>query len=146
MDPLSITLSVVSLLELTRKVANYAKETKDAPKDRTRIIHEAFSLMGLLNMLKEHVDDRKRDPRDPWLQATCALAAPDGPLHQYQLALEMLVAKVIPGHGHRKVTQALTWKFTKEDVTALLSQIERVTSFIHIALEIDHTCVLMTST
>ena len=162
MDPLSITVSVVALLQLTTKVISYVKEAKDGPKDRTRILHEAFSLMGLLNMLKDLVDDRtnpcggtvltprpnspistpprenkiqKRDPQDPWLQATSALTAPNGPLHQYKLALEGLVDKVMPsGHGHSKVIQALTWKFSKEDIINLLSQIERVKSFILIAL------------
>ena len=165
MDPLSITLSVVALAELTRKIANYVKETKDGPKDRTRILHEAFGLMGLLHMLKDLVDDRtsscdgtalvpapncptstpSRD-QDPWLQAISALSGPDGPLHQYKISLEGLVDKVMPsGHGHRKVIQALTWKFSKEEITDLLSQIERVKSFILIALEMDHTCVLLFS-
>jgi hypothetical protein len=165
MDPLSITLSVIALVELTRKITNYVKETKDGPKDRTRILHEAFGLMGLLHMLKDLVDDRtsscdstalvpapnsptptpSRD-QDSWLQAISALSVPDGPLHQYKLALEGLVDKVMPsGHGHRKVMQALTWKFSKEEITELFSQIERVKSFILIALEMDHTCVLLFS-
>lgn len=140
MDPLSITVSVVALLQLTTKVISYVKEAKNEPKGQTRILHEAFSLMGLLNMLKDLVEDS--DSQDPWLQATSALAAPNGPLHQYKLALEGLVGKVMPsGHGNSKVMQALTWKFSKEEITDLLLQIERVKSFVLIALEIDHTFV-----
>jgi hypothetical protein len=141
MDPLSITLGVVSLVELTYKVINYARDTKDGDKDRTRILHEALSLMGLLNMLKDLVDDPKRDPQDRWLQATSGLAARDGPFQQYKLALEILVEKVMPRHGFRKFTHALTWSFSKEEVAVLLTQIARVTSFIHIVLEIDHMFV-----
>jgi hypothetical protein len=87
MDPLSIALGVVALLELTKKVIVYAKQTKDAPTDRTKILQEAASLMGLLIMLKEFIEDCD-DSENSWLQATSSLTAPDGPLQQYKLLLE----------------------------------------------------------
>lgn len=96
--------------------------------------------MGLLSTLKDLIDDC--DPKDPWLRATCGLAAQDGPLNQYKIALEILVAKIIPCHGLRKAGQVLTWKFSKEEVVDLLSQIERVKTLVGIALEIDHVFVL----
>jgi hypothetical protein len=142
MDPLSITLSVITLLELTRKVIVYAKQTKDAPTDRTRVLQEASSLMGLLIMLKEFMEDCD-DSEDQWLQATSSLIAPDGPLQQYKLLLETIVAKITPSRGQRKFGQALAWMFSKEEVTRLLSQIERAKSFVQIALEIDHTFVFL---
>ena len=140
MDPLSIALGVIALLELTKKVIVYAKQTKDAPTDRTKILQEAASLMGLLIMLKEFIEDCDGS-EDSWLQATSSLTAPDGPLQQYKLLLETVVAKITPGRGQRKFGQALAWIFSKEEVTRLLSQIERVKSFVQIALEIDHTFV-----
>jgi hypothetical protein len=140
MDPLSIALGVIALLELTKKVIVYAKQTKDAPTDRTKILQEAASLMGLLIMLKEFIEDCD-DSEDSWLQATSSLTAPDGPLQQYKLLLETVVAKITPSRGQRKFGQALAWIFSKEEVTRLLSQIERVKSFVKIALEIDHTFV-----
>jgi hypothetical protein len=143
MDPVSITVSVVALLELTKKVANYAKQVKDASADRDRVFKEASSLTGLLILLKDDVEDRDGDAQDPWLQATSRLTTADGPLHQYKLALEMVVAKVMPSHGHHRFKQAVTWRFSKEEVTSLLLQMERVKSLIHIALEIDHTFVLL---
>lgn len=139
MDPLSITASVLALLGLTREVITYVKQTKDAPSDRTRVLQEASSLTGQLIMLQGLVEDH--NSRDPWLQATSQLAAPDGPLHQYKLALEKIVAKILPINGRCKAGKVLAWMFSKEEVTHLLSQIERVKSFIQIALEIDHTFV-----
>jgi hypothetical protein len=142
MDPLSIALGVIALLELTKKVIVYAKQTKDAPTDRTKILQEASSLMGLLIMLKEFIEDCD-DSEDSWLQATSSLTAPDGPLQQYKLLLETVVAKITPSRGQHKFGQALAWMFSKEEVTRLLSQIERVKSFVQIALEIDHTFVFL---
>jgi hypothetical protein len=63
-----------------------------------------------------------------------------GPLDQYNKALEILLPK-ITGHSLRKVGQVLTWKFSKEEVIALLSQIERIKSLVQIALEMDHMFV-----
>jgi len=137
MDPLSITFSVITLLELTKKIIIFAKQTRDASTDRTRVLQEASSLTGLLSTLKDLIDDPDRGPHDPWLRATSGLAAPDGPLHQYKLTLERVVTSVMPDHGSSRVKRALTWNLGKEEVTCLLSQIERVKALIHIALEID---------
>jgi len=141
MDPLSIAFGVIALLELTKKVIVYAKQTEDAPTDRTRVLQEASSLTGLLITLKDLIEDC--DSEDPWLHATSDLTGTDGPLHQYRLTLETIVAKITPNRGRHKIGQALAWMFSKEDVARLLSQIERVKSFIQIALQIDHTSVLL---
>jgi hypothetical protein len=135
MDPLSITVSVLTLLQLTEKVIKYARQTKDSPKERTRLLQEASGLFGLLVTLKSLVDDC--DPQDPWLQATSRLATSSGPLDQYRSALEKLIGKIMPGDGLRKIGQALVWKFTKDDISDLLLQIERVKSLINIALGMD---------
>jgi hypothetical protein len=139
MDPLSITVSVLALLQLTEKVISYAKQTRDAPKERTRILQEASGLVGLLITLKGLINDC--DPRDPWLLATFNLATPDGPLDQYKFTLETLIKSIMPNDGLRKVSQVVTWKFSKEEVVGLLSQIERVKSLINIALGMDDMLV-----
>jgi hypothetical protein len=142
MDPLSITVSVLTLLQLTEKVIKYVRQTKDSPKERTRVLQEASGLVGLLITLKSLVDDC--DPQDPWLRATSRLATSNGPLEQYRSALEKLIGKIMPGDGLRKIGQALVWKFTKKDVSDLLSQIERVKSLIDIALGMDDMLVTRT--
>lgn len=139
MDPLSITASILTLLQLTEKVVRYARQTKDAPKERTRVLQEASGLVGLLITLKSLMDDC--DPQDPWLRATSGLATSNGLLEQYRSALEKLTGKIMPGDGLRKIGQALVWKFTKEDVSDLMSQIERVKSLVNIALGMDDMSV-----
>jgi hypothetical protein len=44
MDPLSITVSILTLLQLTEKFIGYIKKTKDTRKEQTRVLGEAFSL------------------------------------------------------------------------------------------------------
>jgi hypothetical protein len=141
MDPLSITLSIVALLKLTEQIVSYAKLMKDAPKERTRILREASSLRGLLATLKDIIAEAEQDPQDQWLRAIADLATPGGPLRQCELALEALL-KLTPSHGIRGAFQRVTWKFSKDEVDELLSQVERVKTLVGIALEMDHMFVL----
>jgi hypothetical protein len=135
-----ISANLFALLQLTKGVVKYAKQTKDAPRERAEVLREASSLVGLLGTLKDLLDEG--DPQDPWLRATSGLALPDGPLEQYKLALERLAPKIIPSHGLQKVSQVLTWMFSKEEVGELLSKMERVKTLVGIALEMDHMSVL----
>jgi 2-oxo-4-hydroxy-4-carboxy--5-ureidoimidazoline (OHCU) decarboxylase len=99
--------------------------TKDARKERAEILREASSLRGLLATLKDIIAEAEHDPQDQWLRATANLATPGGPLNQCELAFQALL-KLTPGHGIREAFQRITWKFSKEEVDELLSQIERV--------------------
>jgi hypothetical protein len=138
MDPLSITASIIAVLQATKEVIGYLKETKDAPKELAKVYDEARNVVILLHELKDSLAEQ--DPHDSWLRATSGLTVPDGPLDQYKKALEVLVSKTT-SHGVRKIGQVLAWKFIKEEVIALLWQIERIKSLIQIVLEIDHTLV-----
>ena len=138
MDPLSITASIIAVLQTTKGVISYLTETKDAPKELLKACEEAKNLVILLHELKDLVTGQ--DSHDQWLRATSGLAVRDGPLDQYKKALETPVP-MITGRRLRKVGQVLAWKFSKEEVVALLSQIERIKSLVQIALEMDHMFV-----
>jgi hypothetical protein len=140
MDSLSITVSVLTLLQLTEKFISYIKQTKDARKEQVRVLREASSLVWLLRELQECIGEHNSE--DPWLQATSGLTTPGGLLDQYKHTLEVLASNIIPDHGLYKVGQVLAWKFSKEEVNGLLSQIERVKSLVLIALEMDHRFVV----
>jgi hypothetical protein len=118
MDPLSITASVAALLSLTGQIVSYAKLIKDAPKERATILREASSLNGLLATLESIIAEAEQTQ---WLRA---------------------LLKLTPSHGIHKAVQRITWKFSKEEVVELLSQMERVKTLVGIALEIDHMFVL----
>jgi len=139
MDPLSITLSITALLKLTKDVVLYVKEAKDASDERKNFVRETSGLSGMLNTLIDFVNEE--DPGDPWLLAVLELVAKDGPFDQFALALQELKTKVAPVSGMRKLGQMLVWKHIKEDVQALLSQIERLKTLVGVALEVDHMFV-----
>ena len=140
MDPLSITASIIAVLQATKEVIGYLKETKDASKELAKVYDEARNVVILLHELKDSLAEQ--EPHDSWLRATSGLTVRDGPLDQYKYILELLASKIITNHDLHRVGQVLVWKFNKEEVNSLLSQIERVKSLVLIALELDHRSVI----
>lgn len=80
MDPLSITASIIAVLQATKRIISYVKETRDAPKELTKVYEEAKNLVILLYELKDSLAEQ--DPHNAWLRATSKLAVRDGPLDQ----------------------------------------------------------------
>lgn len=141
MDPLSITASIVAVLQLTSIVIEYASSVKDSSKDRVQCANEALNLYNLLFQLRSRLEEANSNER--WYAAARALTVKDGPFDQYKHALEQLlaVAKVTGAGGIKKIGNALLWKFSKEEVTNILSRIERLKTLVQIALEMDHLSV-----
>ncbi|KAH0556261.1 hypothetical protein GP486_005815, partial [Trichoglossum hirsutum] len=136
MDPLSVTVSIITILQLTGKVIDYLNGVKDAPKDRAQCAIEASNLYNLLITLRYRLEEGTSN--EPWNTAVQALSVKDGPLDQYKLALEQLQTKITRQGGMNKVGHFLLWKFIKEDVVEVLARIERLKSLVQIALEMDH--------
>lgn len=139
MDPLSITLSITALLKLTKDVVFYVKDLKDVADERKKFVRETSSLCGMLNTLVEFINDC--DPKDSWFQAVRDLASHDGPLDQLSYALQHLKERLKPESGVRKVAHMVGWKFVKEDIASLLTQVERLEILVEIALDLDHLFV-----
>jgi hypothetical protein len=74
----------------------------------------------------------------PWYAKAQAFNVKDGPLNQYKLALEHLLAKVEATNMMRKLANILMWTFIKEEVASILARTERLKTLISVALEIDH--------
>ncbi|KAF2686652.1 hypothetical protein K458DRAFT_297429 [Lentithecium fluviatile CBS 122367] len=136
MDPLSVTASIIAVLQLSAKVLEYLNNVKDAPKDRTQCAVEMLNLCSLLYKLRDHVE--QSDPTQPWCFAIHDLAAKNGPLDQFKRALETLQTKIGAGNRSNKASEALMWKFKKEEISSTLGRIERLKSLIELALQMDH--------
>lgn len=136
MDPLSVTASIIAVLQLSAKVLGYLNDVKDAPKDRAQCAIEISNLYNLLFNLRVRIEEG--DPLKPWYTSIRALAIENGPLDQFKQALETLKAKITDGIRLGKAGQALVWKFKKQEVDGFLGQIERLKSLVGIALELDH--------
>jgi hypothetical protein len=111
MDPLSITASIVAVLQLTSIVIEYASSVKDSSKDRVQCANEALNLYNLLFQLRSRLEEANSNER--WYAAARALTVKDGPFDQYKHALEQLLAKVAGAGGIKKIGNALLWKFSK---------------------------------
>ena len=139
MDPLSVTASIIAILQVTATLVNYANDVKDAPKDRARFAMEASSLSSLLlNLRYQIADEECEKSNEAWTREVTLLDVPGGPLDQYRHALEKLQLKIVSGKGLVKIGDALWWRFTKEEVMSILLRIERLKSLIQIALQMDH--------
>ncbi|PSN58893.1 hypothetical protein BS50DRAFT_662991 [Corynespora cassiicola Philippines] len=136
MDPLSVTASIIAVLQLSTKVLGYLNDVKDAPKDRAQCAIETSNLYHLLVNLRVRVEEG--DPLKPWYTSVRALAIENGPLDQFKQALETLQAKMTDGGRLGKAGQALVWKFKKQEVDNFLGRMERLKSLVGIALELDH--------
>jgi hypothetical protein len=136
MDPLSVTASIIAVLQLSNKVLRYLYDVKDASRDRTQCTVEILNLCSLLYKLRDHAEEA--DATQPWYTAVYGIAAQNGPLDQFKQALETLQAKMTDGGRLKKVGEALLWNFKKEETAGILARIERLKTLVEVALQMDH--------
>ena len=136
MDPLSVTASVIAVLQLTGEVIAYLNNIKNAPRECQECTIEVSNLQSLLINLRYRLEQEYIG--DPWCTAVRALNIENGPLDQYKQCLEQLLSKVDIQSGAQKVKRRLLWKFSKAEVSSIPGRIERLKTLVSIALEMDH--------
>lgn len=139
MDPLSISASIIAILQMTNAIGSYLHNAKDASSDRGRFMLEVSNLSNLLITLLSRIDDSSDDP---WHSTVRGLGGREGVLYQYRVALSQFKDNLSEGRGIKKMTKTLLWKHVKKDVEDVLSKMERLKSLMQIALEMDHLFVL----
>lgn len=130
MDPVSFVASITQLIKVTRDVVQYFEDVKDAPKAYALLEQEAYSLLEHLSKLKARAAEAKKT--DAWFTGVCSLGVPNGPLAQYQQAMEELARTSKPKLGQRWI-----WPFRQKEVEKILKRIERLKSIILLALQDD---------
>ena len=130
MDPLSVTASVVAVLQLAQSLIKAVQSIKDSSRERQSIRDEIIYLSGLLFNLQSGLERRELSS-----DVVSSLNTPSGPLAQLKDALESLAKMLMPADGLKKVGQSINWAFQRDSVTFLLSKIERQKTFILFALE-----------
>ncbi|PQE29767.1 AGC PKA kinase protein [Rutstroemia sp. NJR-2017a WRK4] len=130
-DPLSITASIVALLQLTKSVVEYVKDVKGGQMTGDNI----WSTISLLEMLKFRFEDATVDGVKLSSEIKMDVKAP---LRELQRVLEKLVGKLAPASKAQRAMQNLAWPFTKGEVKDLLSSIERQKSHLTLAMENNH--------
>ena len=135
MDPLSLTASIVAVLQMTGKLLSYLNDVRNTTKDQAQLAVEASNIYGLLTSLRFRVE--QSNAHDPWFSAVHKLSMENGPLDQAKEALERLVSKVEPSQGIQRLGRQLMWNFDKSEMRDIVHKIERIKTLVNIALTDD---------
>lgn len=135
MDPLSLSASIIAILQITGTLLSYLNDVRNLTKDQAQLAVEASNVYSLLLSLRFRVE--QSNGHDPWFTAIRSLAMEKGPLDQIRAALERLVSKVEPAHGVKKMGKQLMWNFEKSEMGETLGKIERIKTLVSIALTGD---------
>src|ERR1700737_4234941 len=120
-DPLSISASIIDVIQLTGTVLEFINDVMGASEGRRRILEEVLITHSLLYRLVDQVKEVEAQGGDTaWSATLGSLRVPGGPLEQFKLALERLVSKLKPVEGIPKLGKAFSWPFQKEEVNEIL--------------------------
>ena len=153
MDPLSITASVIAVLQAAEAVisvcCDYRSAVKGSSWEVPRVLDEVRALRNVLRTLEDLADKAEAPSSDDKsrLPALKSLCDPDtGILIKCRTELNHLNTKLTPpewigraGSKRRGFVQALTWPLKKGDTEKVLASIERFKSTINVAVATDQT-------
>jgi hypothetical protein len=131
-DPLSISASILGILQLSAVVVQHINSMKDASEERKKLLNEIGTTSDFLAIINNPV--RLAQHGDSWE----SLRKPGGPLEQLEAVLKKLDAKLAPATGLSKIKKAVTWPFKKGEIEGLLGSIERQKTLLGLALQNDH--------
>lgn len=136
MDPLSISASIVGLLQLSGTVIGYLSDVRGGPKEKQKLRLEICSVLPILSILQDEAEQAKMG--DPWSSTLLSLGVPKGPIQQFRTALEGLELVLAPVGGLKKIGKAVTWPFEKDEIQRILSTVERQKLLFTLARQNDH--------
>jgi hypothetical protein len=131
-DPLSITASIVAVVQVSAIVLKCLGDLKDTPRDLRRLRTEIDNLQSILLPALE----RLTRPEEEKLAMVQLLSA-QGPLEEFRMLLEHLEKKLAPVAGLNKARRAVTWQFQKGEIRDILGTIERQKSLFALALQTE---------
>ena len=142
MDPLSVTASIIAVIQISGSVVSicysYRNAVKGAAEEAAKITDEVKSLQDILDRLLK-IAEREVARGSTRLQALQALAEPDGALSQSQAELSALQIKLEPAQKARMVWQAIKWPLTEGSVKKAIEGISRLKATLTLAMVTDQT-------
>jgi hypothetical protein len=150
MDPLSITASIIAILQITNAVVSICYDYSSATRNSSQelVIEEVKSLRNILENLEQlakraEVGDPTAEQRLPALKLLCE---PGGPMVKSLLELGRLQKKLTPpdwvgqDRSTRKaIVLALGWPLKEGDTNKTLEKIGRFKYTLGLALTADQT-------
>lgn len=150
MDPLSITASIIAVLQATNAVVSvcydYSCAMKSSSWELPRVIEEVKDLRNVLETLEQLAKkaenaDLAAKGRLPTLKLLCN---PEGLLAMCLRELQELKEKLVPpdwsgqvGSKRRAFIQALSWPLKEGDTKKTLEKIGRLKATLNLALTVD---------
>lgn len=131
-DPLSITASILAVVQVSAIVLKSLGDLKDTPRDLRRLRTEIDNLQSILLPALERLKRAKEEKL-----AMEQLLNAKGPLEEFRMLLEHLEKKLAPAAGLNKARRAVTWQFQKGEIKDILSTIERQKSLFALALQTE---------
>ncbi|KAJ7592291.1 ankyrin repeat-containing domain protein [Mycena floridula] len=136
MEAVGFVASIVALLDAANTLFEYVKDVKDGPSDRAELQRSLAPVPGLLASLRAQFESTA--PGNSWSTETCKLAAKNGPFDQLSAVFKHIETKLqIPATRTAKIIQTLKWTLDKADIADLLLKVERVKTFIILAIQND---------
>ena len=152
-DPLSVTASVIAVLQATATAIQYVKDVKTGSSDRTRLRDEMRSTVLVLEMLRDRLEDSFGAADTAGGQAPLersvamqSFVAPHGPLMLFKQLVEDIVAKLAPQDRLRRLAQPFRWPFDKRDVNEMLLALERLKANFNLVVQDDLLSVFLPAT
>ena len=105
MDPLSISASIIALMQLSSTVIAFLSDAKGSRREQQKIRLEICNTLPMSSILQDQA--QQAEDGDKWSSTLLSLSAADGPIQQFQKALERLEHKLAPVRGAKKVGKAL---------------------------------------
>jgi hypothetical protein len=141
-DPLSISASIVAVLQLTSSVIRYANDVRTASEESAALQKELLSITGSLYSLKDIADVTP----ELYMPVFTTLGTPEGPLDQFKMLLDHMAVKLAPAAGLKKAGRAIVWPFRKEEFRDMLAATERHKTLFMLALQNDNMSPLLSRT
>lgn len=133
-EPISISASIVTLVQMSVAVVRYLGDVKYHPHYVSRLRIEIDSLQSVLLPALQHLEwSEDGNPAPGRL-----IKAQNGPLQELRVMLEDLEKRLEPTAGLRKVQKAVTWPFRKSEVSDIVDAIERQKSLFKLTLQLNN--------
>lgn len=139
-DPLSITASVIAVLQLAATATDYLRGIKNGEADRVKLRDELRSATYLLEMLRDRIEDAEDAVAMSGAGGPMSIKSLDGsdsPLILFQRILEDIIAQLNPQNKLRQRSLPLTWPFTKKDIAEKIACLERLKSHFSLVMQND---------
>jgi hypothetical protein len=134
-DPLSTTVSIIAIIQLSSEVVRYVSGTAGATKERKRLRDEVRACEFILQRLNDEINDAEEG--STWSETITALEGPGAPLNGLWVALRFVEAKLKPNNGLKKALMIVKWPFDEKEVEKIIAVIERTKTLLELALTND---------